>query len=263
MENFNNISSTFDMACQYCQAVSQLDQIGSATMNNVAEIEPIIQQVLYATSGDDPQFQEILATAAGQKISAAVAAQVNQVVSDYQITVANPYYGLDGNYDSANIQVQFASDSYYEGGDTVTYSGPMTLANFDPNARVGFILHPTILPNSDGDIAYDSNYAPWMPPADPDGPYASNGAEYEMGEDVFWGTSYNPPWGDTVDTGGENGQFTSLVGSFEFWNYDPQPGQYGWQMNMTVNASDFEQFMSITPTASAGKDLSTLVNMIG
>ena len=246
MQQFNNISSTFDLACQYCQAVSQIDQIGSATMNNVAEIEPIIQEVLYATSGNDPQFQEILATAAGQKVSAAVAAQVNQVVSDYQITVANPYYGLDGNNAPANIEVDSASDSFYEEGDEVTYGGAITLANFDPNARVGFILYATYLPGGDGDRAYDSNYAPWMPPPD-------NSAEYEMGEDDYWGDEYYPPWADTIDTGGENGQFTSLVASYEA----------GGQVNVTVNASDFEQFMNITPTASAGKDLSTLVNMIG
>jgi hypothetical protein len=253
------VQNQFDSACEYMEAVQQIDQIGSSSMSNVAQIEQIIQSVDYVTNGNNPQFDALLKTAAGAQMNEIVKNEVTTLISDYQISTANPY----NNGASADVPIYFASDRDYEGGDIVTYGAQMTLANFDPNARIGFQIYPTWLPASDGKLAYDSDYAPWMPPPGFDGQYYGNEAEYEMGEDAFWGCSYSPPWGDTVDTGGEGGQWTSLVASYT--QAAPPSGVQGvWgTMNVTVTASDFEQFLKITPTASAAGDLAKFENMVG
>ena len=239
----NSIAEQFDQASRYMQAVAALDKIGDSSAS-VDEITQIIQTVEYLTNGNNPAFRELLGSAIGAKINGIVKTAVDKLVSDYQITVKDPY-------SDRYIPVQFASDDikYAADGSVITdntaFHGPVTLAIYDPNARIGFALIP------DKNRDYDDRYAPWMPASGSrrsDGSYNPNSAEEKLRKNS-----------DQRDNpGGCFDQNGSLIAS-----YHSSHSSITDLIVVTTNASDFAKNLHLTPNKDAAADLKALQDLVG
>jgi hypothetical protein len=93
MEKLLDITQEFDSACQYCEAVSKLEQIGDPTLDNIAEIASIIQSVQFITEGGNWHFRDLIRSSAGAAVNSVVQGEINNLISYMShiiITVPDP-----------------------------------------------------------------------------------------------------------------------------------------------------------------------------
>jgi hypothetical protein len=257
MYNNLDIRSQFDTGVQIFEQINQLDQIqalmGDGSADNLNQIDQIIATVEYTMNGNNPAYEQFFNSAVGAQFAKSVQTAVHSLLSSFQITTKNPYDNGAGDYLNMK-QSNFTSKGYPNGYGEVDFSGPaLSLDNFDPDGHdissetIGFTIAPVWLPNSDGDLAFDSNYAGWMPSPGKD-PYSgkpcANGGEIELGEDVEWGTGYKAPGGDVISGRGGD-RCKGLVALMT--NQDTGHGDWG-SMNISVPVSSFLSYMHITCT---------------
>ena len=84
MENFNNISSTFDLATQYFSDVQILDDAGTPTIQNAEQIIQALNSIDYITGGSNPKFTQLLNTSVGQAVNQVVENEVNTITNYMQ-----------------------------------------------------------------------------------------------------------------------------------------------------------------------------------
>jgi hypothetical protein len=131
MNFYNGIQNQFDLTGQLFESLQQLENIGTPTIQNAAQMMQIINNVKYITGGNDAEFSTLLQTAIGQNVVSQVQNAVNQVISYAQnitIEVAQPnqpgnyinlYVGTASVDDDGDIDEDFQDEQYDPDGDPI------------------------------------------------------------------------------------------------------------------------------------------------
>ena len=151
---------------------------------------------------------------------------LNSALSNITISVIDPLTGQP-------IPVSASSVS----DDNIDLNGPLSLANFDPNAQVGFTVDGTYHDTDIGPQQLDSSMASWLPPEDP---YEENAAEALVYTAVEWSENLSDHYYSNGD------KITMNT------NYD------GRSLIFSGSAKTFESSMTVSAPAGAFDSLEAM-----